>query len=59
MTARWRLVAPGGPVPDIVAGHDFITPGFERHLSSWLDPEFTHITVSAATRLRTHAASGT
>ena len=57
MTARWRLVGPDGPLPDIVAGHDFMTPGFERHLSSWLDPESTHVTASAATRLRTHAAN--
>jgi hypothetical protein len=57
MTARWRLVGADGPVPDIVAGHDFMTPGFERHLSSWLDPGSTHVTASAATRLRAHAAN--
>jgi hypothetical protein len=39
MTARWRLAGPDGPLPDIVAGHDFLTPGFQRHLASWLDPE--------------------
>jgi hypothetical protein len=58
MTARWRLVAPEGRLPDIVAGHDFMTPGFERHLSSWVDPASTDITASAATRLRTYAADG-
>jgi hypothetical protein len=55
MTARWRLTGPAGPVPDIVAGHDFMTPGFERHLWSWLDPAHTAISPSAAGRLRAHA----
>jgi hypothetical protein len=51
MTARWRLVGPDGRVPDIVAGHDFMTPGFERHLSLWVDPKSTDLTAAAATRL--------
>ena len=34
MTARWRLAGPEGPIPDVVAGHDFMTPGFECHLAS-------------------------
>ena len=50
MTARWRLAGPDGPIPDVVAGHDFMTPGFERHLSSWLDPAHVQVSPSAAGR---------
>ncbi len=58
MTARWRLVASGHPVPDIVTGYDFMTPGFERHLAAWLDPAGTQISATATARLRASAGDG-
>ena len=58
MSARWRLVASERPVPDIVAGHDFMSPGFERHLAAWLDPAGTQISATAAARLRANAGDG-
>jgi hypothetical protein len=45
-------------MPDNVAGHDFMSAGFEGHLAAWLDPPGTQITAPAAARLRANAADG-
>ncbi len=55
MAARWRMVDGAGRSLDVVVGHDFMTPGFERHLASWVTPARTTISASASERLAAFA----